>query len=118
MIDPLTTALYLGTGVLILLAGLFTLLDRRVNTLVLAVAERAFKVARTFLAIPGTEVDVVNKANETALMFGSDLPSTRANRPFYPSDVDMIARSLDPARAERALLHNAIACYRPAQVPV
>ena len=38
MIDPLTTALYLGTGVLILLAGAFTLLDRRVNTLVLGVA--------------------------------------------------------------------------------
>jgi hypothetical protein len=37
VIDPLTTALYLGTGVLILLSGLFTLLDRRVNTLVLAV---------------------------------------------------------------------------------
>jgi ankyrin repeat protein len=39
--------------------------------LVLAVAERAFQVARTFLAIPGTEVDVVNKANETALMFAA-----------------------------------------------
>ncbi len=38
MIDPLTTALYLGTGVLILLAGLFTLLDRRMNALVLGVA--------------------------------------------------------------------------------
>ena len=37
MIDPLTTALYVGTGVLILLAGLFTLLDRRLNTPVLGV---------------------------------------------------------------------------------
>jgi hypothetical protein len=37
VIDPLTTALYVGTGVLILLAGLFTLLDRRLNTPVLGV---------------------------------------------------------------------------------
>ena len=37
MIDPLTTALYLGTGVLVLLAGLFTLLDKRLNVAVLAV---------------------------------------------------------------------------------
>lgn len=31
---------------------------------------------------------------------------------------DLIANTLDPARAERTLLHNAIACYRPAQMPV
>jgi hypothetical protein len=37
VIDPLTTALYVGTGVLILLAGLLTLLDRRLNTPVLGV---------------------------------------------------------------------------------
>jgi predicted TIM-barrel fold metal-dependent hydrolase len=66
----------------------------------------------------GATLQAIADADETALMFGSDLPSTRANRPFYPSDITMITRSLDPARAERALLHNAIACYRPAQVPV
>lgn len=37
--------------------------------LVLAAAERSFKVLRTFLAIPGTEVDVVNPDDETALMY-------------------------------------------------
>jgi len=31
---------------------------------------------------------------------------------------DLIANTADPARAERTLLHNAIACYRPAQLPV
>jgi uncharacterized protein len=39
--------------------------------LVLAAAERAFKVVRTFLAIPGTEVEVSNRANETALMYAA-----------------------------------------------
>jgi len=63
-------------------------------------------------------LQAIADADETALMFGTDLPSTRANRPFYPSDVDLVANTLDPARAERALLHNAIACYRPAQIPV
>lgn len=39
--------------------------------LVLAAAERAFKVVRTFLAIPGTEVDVANQDQETALMYAA-----------------------------------------------
>jgi len=39
--------------------------------LVLAAAERAFKVVRTFLAIPRTEVDLANRANETALMYAA-----------------------------------------------
>ncbi|WP_218578130.1 hypothetical protein [Vineibacter terrae] len=63
-------------------------------------------------------LQAIADADQTALMFGTDLPSTRANRPFYPSDIDLIASTLGPARAERALFHNAIACYRPAQAPV
>ncbi len=39
--------------------------------LVHAAAERSFKVVRTFLAIPGTDVEVTNRANETALMYAS-----------------------------------------------
>lgn len=39
--------------------------------LVLAASERAFKVVRTFLAIPGTAIDVTNRANETALMYAA-----------------------------------------------
>jgi uncharacterized protein len=37
--------------------------------LVLAAAERAFKVVRTFLAIPGTDVEASNPAGENALMY-------------------------------------------------
>jgi ankyrin repeat protein len=39
--------------------------------LVLAAAERSFKVVRTFLDIPGTEVDLANRAGETALMYAA-----------------------------------------------
>jgi uncharacterized protein len=39
--------------------------------LVLAAAERAFKVVRTFLAIPGTEVELTNRAGENALMYAA-----------------------------------------------
>jgi ankyrin repeat protein len=46
--------------------------DRNGNpALVLAAAERAFKVVRTFLDIPGTEVEVANRAGETALMYAA-----------------------------------------------
>jgi len=42
------------------------------------------------------------------LMFGTDLPGTRARRPFQPADLDLVA-----AIAPRALAENALAWYRP-----
>jgi predicted TIM-barrel fold metal-dependent hydrolase len=42
------------------------------------------------------------------LLFGTDLPGTRADRPFEPADLERVAR-LVPA----ALVHNARAWYRP-----
>lgn len=78
---------------------------------------KASGFGRVSLPVRAT-LQAIAEADETALMFGSDLPSTRASRPFYPSDVELIAGSLDAARAERALFHNAVACYRPAQVAV
>jgi predicted TIM-barrel fold metal-dependent hydrolase len=46
-----------------------------------------------------------------ALMFGTDLPSTRAARPFEPSDVDLLRKALGPDLARRALWDNAKAFY-------
>lgn len=43
------------------------------------------------------------------LLFGTDLPGTRARRPFEPRDLDLVA-SIAPA----ALADNARALYRPA----
>ena len=47
-----------------------------------------------------------------ALMFGSDMPSTRAPRPFEPGDLDLLRRVLGPDLAARATWANAAACYR------
>lgn len=48
-----------------------------------------------------------------ALLFGSDLPSTRAPRPFRPEDVALLRDALEPAAAQAALYDNAVALYRP-----
>jgi predicted TIM-barrel fold metal-dependent hydrolase len=53
-------------------------------------------------------------ANPAALLFGSDLPSTRAPRPFRAADIALIEQALSPPLARRALRDNAVALYRPA----
>jgi predicted TIM-barrel fold metal-dependent hydrolase len=48
----------------------------------------------------------------TALMFGTDLPSVRARRPFSPDDIALVERVLGGGAAARAVLHdNAAAFY-------
>ena len=49
-----------------------------------------------------------------ALMFGSDLPSTRAPRPFADADADLVLDALGDDLGRRALFDNAVALYRPA----
>ncbi|MFZ0789672.1 MAG: hypothetical protein WAM94_08615 [Chromatiaceae bacterium] len=44
-----------------------------------------------------------------ALLFDTDLPSTRAPRPFVLTDLDLIAA----AALHRVLHRNALALYRP-----
>jgi predicted TIM-barrel fold metal-dependent hydrolase len=51
-------------------------------------------------------------ANPAALMFGSDLPSTRAPRPFADSDLDRVCACLPAAQIEPVLARNAEAWYR------
>jgi len=46
-----------------------------------------------------------------ALMFGTDLPSTRANRPFAFSDIACIQQLFDSAAAERILYKNCFNWY-------
>lgn len=53
-------------------------------------------------------------AHPGALLFGTDLPSTRAPRPFRAADVDLIREALPPEQARAALYENAVALYRPA----
>lgn len=54
----------------------------------------------------------IEAANPHALMFGSDLPSTRAPRPFAASDLELIDATLGSEAAERVLWRNAWAFYR------
>lgn len=50
-------------------------------------------------------------ANPAALMFGTDLPGTRAPRPFESTDLDLIRNVLGDTLARRALQDNAEAWY-------
>ena len=55
----------------------------------------------------------ISAANPDALMFGTDLPSTRARRPFRDEDVDAVVETLGEHLARKALHDNAVAFYRP-----
>ena len=46
-----------------------------------------------------------------ALIFGTDLPGTRAERPFEEADVDLIVETLGKPLAERVLRENALDWY-------
>lgn len=46
-----------------------------------------------------------------ALLFGTDLPSTRAASPFTPGDISLVIDSLGPTAAARALAGNAKELY-------
>jgi predicted TIM-barrel fold metal-dependent hydrolase len=54
----------------------------------------------------------IAKANPDALVFGTDIPSTRAERAFAPSDIDLVENVLGPELARRAFWDNPLALYR------
>ena len=87
----------------------------------LRLAERGMKVKATGFGrvvdidVPSALRDLAH-ANPDCLMFGTDLPSQRARRPFLPSDVDLIRESLDPSLWNKVFAENAIAFYRPKAV--
>jgi predicted TIM-barrel fold metal-dependent hydrolase len=58
------------------------------------------------------------QASPHRVLWGSDLPGTRAPRPFEPRDLDLIVDTLaDPALTHRVLYANALALYRPSGLP-
>jgi hypothetical protein len=59
----------------------------------------------------------VAKVNPKALLFGTDLPSTRARRPFEPADIDLVVETLGDENARLALYDNGVALYRPGDAP-
>jgi predicted TIM-barrel fold metal-dependent hydrolase len=52
-------------------------------------------------------------ANPKALMFGTDLPSTRAPRPYQDEDYNLVLETLGEEKAANVFYKNAIAFYRP-----
>ena len=53
----------------------------------------------------------IHSSNPDVLMFGSDLPSTRAPRGFEASDITLLADALGEDGAHKALWHNARSFY-------
>lgn len=87
-------------------AGLPVLLD-----LVSAgVKVKATGFGRVKMDVPHA-LEAIAARDPAALMFGTDLPSTRAARPFEPSDVDLLRQALGHDLARRALWDNARAFY-------
>lgn len=62
---------------------------------------------------PKTAMREICAANPNALMFGTDLPSTRAERPFRHEDVETVAETLGENLTAKVLHENAVAFYRP-----
>lgn len=73
---------------------------------------KATGFGRVALNVPNT-LAAVAAINPHALIFGTDLPGTRAPRPFQHSDIELLHNTLGDAHAMLALHDNAIALYRP-----
>jgi predicted TIM-barrel fold metal-dependent hydrolase len=61
-----------------------------------------------------TALRAIHAANPQALMFGTDLPSTRAPRPYSDDDLFLVIDTLGEAAAKQVLYENAMHFYRPA----
>ncbi|WP_079476723.1 amidohydrolase family protein [Marinococcus halophilus] len=59
----------------------------------------------------GNALASIYNTNPDALMFGTDLPSTRAERPFKYADVKMIQELFDEKAADKILYSNARQWY-------
>jgi predicted TIM-barrel fold metal-dependent hydrolase len=85
-------------------------------------AEKGMKVKATgfgrMTLDPVEGIQVLVRANPDCLMFGTDLPSQRARRPFLPSDIDLLRDNIDAALLRKVFFDNAVQFYRPRQMPV
>ena len=61
----------------------------------------------------GAALSEIYSANPKSLMFGTDLPSTRAARPFADSDFKLIIDTLGPEKVTNVLYKNAVDFYKP-----
>lgn len=59
-----------------------------------------------------TALKDLNSANPKALMFGTDVPSTRAPRPYVDDDFTLVVETLGAEAASRVFSENALEFYR------
>lgn len=82
----------------------------------LRLVERGVKVKATGFGRVDFEVKEalrqLHAANPDALMFGSDLPSTRAPRPYTDGDFSLVIDTLGEEGARKVFSLNAVAFYR------
>ncbi len=60
---------------------------------------------------PKQAIQELYQANPNALMFGTDLPSTRALKPFTNNDIQIIPEALDESAVDKVLFENALNFY-------
>jgi hypothetical protein len=58
-------------------------------------------------------LEIISARNQNALIFGTDLPSTRAKRPFEPTDIQLVRNVLGATVSEKVLWSNAVGLYKP-----
>jgi predicted TIM-barrel fold metal-dependent hydrolase len=61
-------------------------------------------------------IERIAARNPKALMFGTDLPSTRAKRPFMAQDMALVHKVLGASLARQVFWGNALSLYRPGGV--
>jgi predicted TIM-barrel fold metal-dependent hydrolase len=72
---------------------------------------KATGYGRVHLDVPST-ITAVHDVDPGALMFGTDLPGTRARRPFRDEDVALTVAGMSDGDARAVLVDNALAFYR------
>ncbi|MET9674845.1 amidohydrolase family protein [Streptomyces sp. NPDC006482] len=82
----------------------------------LALVERGVKVKATGFGRvdldPAEAMAAIMRTDPTALMAGTDLPSTRARRPFADDDLALVAGTVGEEHLDAVLWDNAAAFYR------
>ena len=85
--------------------------------LLMKLAEKGVKVKATGFSRVDFQVTTALKElysiNPSSLMFGSDLPSTRAPTPFSDNDFMLVAETLGEDAAIKVFSENAIEFYKP-----
>ncbi|MCQ4121941.1 amidohydrolase family protein [Rhodococcus tibetensis] len=88
-------------------------------THLLPLVEKGVRVKATGFGRGNLDVAAALKAlvavDPRAVMFGTDLPSTRAPRPFADSDLEIVADAVGSGHVEAVLYGNAVEFYRTAE---